>query len=445
MRPDPFGPLQRSIPRHARICATRDQWRGRMVLAMLLAVLGGSSAAPALATAAPLSRVPADASRSVTPGRADSGGSPGRRLSVGGHARRQALLRFRIPNGVGPIAHATLRLWAYRLSGARLEAHVVVGGQPWSRRAGGSRGVHGLDLGPVAGRLKHPRRRSTRGRWLWIDVSRGVRSSGTVTLGLTAGRRAIVTLAGHRVRRRAPMLLLRPADSPSTVPPPAPTVGQPSPSTPPSPSATAGTTVSIPPLLSDGEAAARVVRSPWEPRPGNAAANQRVPSGVELAAYRDQADDWRRCHGHAARVTGAFTGTTDEIIQWAAFKWGLEPAVVRAVAAVESWWDQAHVGDGGQSFGLMQIKRTSLAGTFPTSQLSTAFNLDVFGATIRAYYDGCATWLDTVPTGRTYAVGDLWGSIGAWYAGRWHDDNAEVYIARVMQAMSDRVWLSPSF
>ena len=42
------------------------------------------------------------------------------------------------------------------------------------------------------------------------------------------------------------------------------------------------------------------------------------------------------------RVTGNFTGTTDEIIQWAACKWGIDEDIVRAQAAKESYWIQKH-------------------------------------------------------------------------------------------------------
>jgi hypothetical protein len=56
-------------------------------------------------------------------------------------------------------------------------------------------------------------------------------------------------------------------------------------------------------------------------------------------------------------VTGHFTGTTDEVIQWAARKWGLKPDLLRAVATVESWWRMSTVGDNGDSFGLFQVRR----------------------------------------------------------------------------------------
>jgi membrane-bound lytic murein transglycosylase MltF len=57
------------------------------------------------------------------------------------------------------------------------------------------------------------------------------------------------------------------------------------------------------------------------------------------------------------RVTGRFRGTTDEILQWVAHKHGIAEDVVRAVAVQESWWRMSAVGDGGDSFGIMQMRR----------------------------------------------------------------------------------------
>src|SRR5262249_45717759 len=39
----------------------------------------------------------------------------------------------------------------------------------------------------------------------------------------------------------------------------------------------------------------------------------------------------------APRINGDFTGTTQEILRWAACKWGISQSVVYAQAAVESW------------------------------------------------------------------------------------------------------------
>ena len=66
-------------------------------------------------------------------------------------------------------------------------------------------------------------------------------------------------------------------------------------------------------------------------------------------------------------------------------------------------------------------------------------------AIIRAYYDGKMPWLNTVEHGRRYRAGDIWGSVGAWFAGRWHTAAAEGYIARVKQALRDKPWRGPGF
>jgi hypothetical protein len=143
-------------------------------------------------------------------------------------------------------------------------------------------------------------------------------------------------------------------------------------------------------------------------------------------------------------VTGHFRGTTDEIIQWAAWKHGISEDLLRAVAVQESYWHMSTVGDNGDSFGLFQIRRPfhccpSLA------RNSTAFNADYYGAILRAYYDGKETWLNTVERGRDYQAGDLWGSVGAWFAGRWHTPPAEDYIKAVRGHLKARTWRARGF
>ena len=244
--------------------------------------------------------------------------------------------------------------------------------------------------------------------------------------------------------QRAPAPAPAPAPQPDPAPAPAPA---PEPPLPPQPSPGEKAPL-LPPgsrVLGDDEAAAHVRRVDGEVRPDNAAANQRVPTHDELDAYRRDAENWRKCKDFHKHVTGDFTGTTDEIIQWAAWKWGLDEDIVRAEAAVETWWRQSFVGDNGESFGLMQIRRTFHTGTYPLSAESTAFNVDFYAAMIRQYYDGCATWLDDVPHGQPYQAGDIWGSVGAWFQGEWHTPDAERYIARVQDYLARRVWEQRSF
>jgi hypothetical protein len=210
-------------------------------------------------------------------------------------------------------------------------------------------------------------------------------------------------------------------------------------------------------ILDDAVARRRVVRSEWEPRAGNAAANARVPTRAELDRYNRHRPRYDTCaEQHMARVTGDFRGTTDEIIRWAAWKWGFEENLVRAVAVKESFWHQAAAGDWDgrqhQSFGLMQVRRNPEGerapdwnGTFPLSRDSTAFNVDYWGASVRQYYDGCSPWLNEVERGEPYAPGDLWGSVGAWYAGRWRTPAATGYIDDVKGHLERRTWARRSF
>lgn len=199
--------------------------------------------------------------------------------------------------------------------------------------------------------------------------------------------------------------------------------------------------------LGDAEAASRVTRHGYEPRPQNYTANHRVPTASELATFRSRYTytDYRIKY-----VTGNFRGTTDEIIQWAAHKWGIAEDVMRAVAVKESYWRQSTVGDGpsrgGYSYGLYQIKN-SASGPYPLTKVSTAFNADYYGALFRYYYDGQASWLrdPCCRTGTYYRAGDFWGTVGAHYSGRWYDSTAKWYIGRVKNHLSSRTWEQPGF
>ena len=149
--------------------------------------------------------------------------------------------------------------------------------------------------------------------------------------------------------------------------------------------------------LSDAKAAKLVKRSRFEPRPANREAVRRMPNAATLRAFRAQSD-----MPYARYVTGRFTGTTDEVIQWAARKWGFRPDLLRAVATVESWWRMSTLGDNGDSFGLFQVRRPYHC-TEPVCQAfreDAALNADYYGGILRSYYDGKQSWLNTC-RGRT--------------------------------------------
>lgn len=197
------------------------------------------------------------------------------------------------------------------------------------------------------------------------------------------------------------------------------------------------------PPLSDAEAAARVRRSSFEARPGNARSNRTMPTPVQLVLWnlsRDQSFKYK------TRVTGHFTGTTDEIIQWASHKWGFDEDQFRAVAAIESWWDARSGGPAGVEQGGGLYNSTWTGGMGNLLLDSTAFAADYFGASMRNYFDGDATWLNDVERGKDYAAGDIWGCIGAHFAGRWWTSEARHYVARVKaETLGPRVWEQPGF
>lgn len=186
--------------------------------------------------------------------------------------------------------------------------------------------------------------------------------------------------------------------------------------------------------LTSAQAAKKVQRHHWEPRPENAKANRTRPTARQLRLFHR-----RSTMPYARYVDGRFSGTTDDILQWVSIKWGIDMDLVRAVAAVESWWKQSTVGDSGDSFGLFQMRRPYHC-CLPFMQRATAFNADYWGAIIRSYYDGKHDWLNTVERGRRYRAGDLWGSIGVWASGRWHLGTSGSYVAKVKDYLQRRVW-----
>ena len=169
----------------------------------------------------------------------------------------------------------------------------------------------------------------------------------------------------------------------------------------------------------------------------------------------------------ASRIDGDFTGTTSEILRWAACKWGISQNIVFAQAAVESWWQQDTKGDWGtdrtacppghglgkdgkpglcpQSYGILQNRYPYEKASWPGIGDSTAMNADTAYAIWRSCYDGYEVWLNNVPRGEQYHAGDVWGCVGRWFAGRWHTQPAQQYISQVKQYLRERIWLRPYF
>jgi hypothetical protein len=207
-----------------------------------------------------------------------------------------------------------------------------------------------------------------------------------------------------------------------------------------------------PPVRSDSQAASLVSYSTFEPRPDNYTANHTMPTSSQLAHYRADAALsilWPGGDNIVGWVDGQFTGTTDEILQWGAYKWGFDPDLVRAIAADESWW---HQYETGASVGILQIKVASFPAAYPMSLQSTAFNVDFKLAYQKACVSGYVNYLGELsPQGGHHAypspnaTEQLWGCVGNWYSGGWYDSAAIKYIAQIQTLIAQKPWLGPYF
>ncbi|HUC59363.1 MAG TPA: hypothetical protein VMA95_18315 [Streptosporangiaceae bacterium] len=224
-------------------------------------------------------------------------------------------------------------------------------------------------------------------------------------------------------------------------------------------------------LPTDAEAAAEVHKSSWEPRPENSPYNQTIPVKLRLRlvseATRAYSPLWNKYI--LGRITGDYRGTTDEIFQWAAAKWGLPDNLLRTIAYMESGWRQQNYGDYVTNraqcpptyptvpcpvtFGIVGTKSTSWPGIFPWNKESTAAAVDVLGGWLRGCYEGWVWWLAEHGNRSrgVYRAGNLWGCVGAWYSGNWLDGSAsaphtgENYIHRARYWLRVKPWLKPGF
>ncbi|MDX6309263.1 MAG: hypothetical protein QOI06_2309 [Nocardioidaceae bacterium] len=253
-------------------------------------------------------------------------------------------------------------------------------------------------------------------------------------------------------------------------------------------------------LPGDRQCDLEIHRSTWEPRPVNNKRNNVMPDPAAVhqallerprdtaGGYDPRWDTWL-----LPRVDGQFRGTTDEILQWAACKWGLPDNLLRAIAVRESTWYQyptyhsgrcvTHLGCGDsfsqadhatttfcrdlaqygydyqRNFGPGLCPKTysvvgimawqapkwgrmlgNQNGTFPFSRDSTAYAADYLGATLRGCFEGWEVWLAN--TGKQdYRPGQLWGCVGSWYSGGWNDPAAKDYVRNVKAEWQNHTWL----
>lgn len=202
------------------------------------------------------------------------------------------------------------------------------------------------------------------------------------------------------------------------------------------------------PLPSDAACAAAVRANPSpENRPRNVPYNN---------------TPWRSIPGFYERATGNFTGSTDDIIRWAACKWGWDEYALRAMAAREStgkmdalgvWVSNPAqclpgytLGSAGRpglcpgAVGIIQIFGYYFPQAAEGATRSTAYNLDIGAAIMRDCFEGNERWL-----GSGYGPGDMWGCIGRFYAGAWWNSDAVWYINEIQSWSNQRYWTLPRY
>lgn len=254
-----------------------------------------------------------------------------------------------------------------------------------------------------------------------------------------------------------------PSQTPTTTPTPSPTPVRVTPTptatpipvtpTPTTPQAVAPTYFPTLPigsaLPSDAQCAAAVRANPSpETHPENAAANANAGGPWVLI---DGAHGFRG-DALAARITGDFAGSTEDLIRWVACKWGFDEDLTRARVWTESSWRVSTAGDltsdaaacaliglaapCHQSYGLLQVKGTVHENTYPLSFQSAAWGLDYAMSWQRACFEGAFTWLND----QGYTAGDVTGCVGAWFSGEWYDAGALNYLNDVQANLNARPW-----
>jgi hypothetical protein len=218
--------------------------------------------------------------------------------------------------------------------------------------------------------------------------------------------------------------------------------------------------------LTDAQAAACVRRS-GENRPRNARRNARAPTAAGLRAFRGARDSAGRTPSEYNPNFGYVTGraarhglwSTDDIIEWAAYKWGIPANLVRAQMVVESGWSMGYKGDRRdwgrpvarhypapavidedsvwESLGIAQIRwRHTVPWNPGVKQLrwnSTGFALDWSQALLRYYYDGYCDWC-----GPDYRAGDADGAYRAYFSGSWSAGHG--YAKSVRRRAASKPW-----
>jgi len=218
--------------------------------------------------------------------------------------------------------------------------------------------------------------------------------------------------------------------------------------------------------LSASTCANSIVPDNTERIPENATQNATTgPSSVSAANYGPWTDNTGepQMMRDIQAASGQYTGTTDNILEWAACSEGWNENWLRAEAVVESSWQQSTQGDSGCSQGILQVRAcqnppatlNDAWGGYPLTHNSTAFAAEMQASYLRACFDGSIDYLypsgqtvssiaaahggGTNPTGAGWQY-VAWGCVGSWFSGDWYSSAAQSYISQVQSDLTNQSW-----
>jgi autotransporter family porin len=219
-------------------------------------------------------------------------------------------------------------------------------------------------------------------------------------------------------------------------------------------------------LPDEATCAARIRQGGPEPRPDNVTFNQTIPPVDQVAMLT--AFGGGRGYDSAAvplgkRVSGNFTGTTDEILRWGACKWGFNEDFVRADAYQANGWHQAAVSgwtsnrsncptggptragqDGtecAQVFGMFGITWQFHKSSWPMVRDSTAFNIDYSLAVQRVCFEGLVAYMrGWGPPENMYGPNDEFGCAASFFTGGWYDFTTIQKVNSIRDTLAKKPW-----
>jgi hypothetical protein len=230
------------------------------------------------------------------------------------------------------------------------------------------------------------------------------------------------------------------------------------------------------PRLSDGDCGIPAPQGGLEVRPENDIANHQPAGGLPTDPGDMFGDgEFLFEREYYPKIDGNCRGTTEQIIEWAATKWGFadRPSVVggpalnrldavKAQAVVESDWFQNVQGDflcgaarpngigaGWSAIGLVNKvcdgANDNWGNSFPRSLSSTALAFDYAFAGIRAHHDCKIHW--TCQRGMSSLTGQLRvnAALRAWVCGCGPSvvsAGADVYLAKLLSIEAAKPWVN---